>query len=145
MVPPPQLLTFSISCLKTNWLSGLSHQAWCRCREGWKCACRWSYEVASWLIINCIEWRPLANLKFVIFAWSFGRYILLLGWHILLVSLPYCNMIWRILYSTLHNALLYEKVSDQGPVWVRSEEKIPGVYISTHDINVGLPECSLDP
>ena len=41
--------------------------------------------------------------------------------------------------------LPYEKVSDQGPVWVRSKEKIPGVYISTHDINVGLPECSLDP
>ena len=39
----------------------------------------------------------------------------------------------------------YEKVSDQGPVWVRSEDKIPGDFISTHDINVWLPECSLVP
>ena len=57
--------------------------------------------------------------------------------------------------TTLHNVLSetsiyslygigYEKVSDQGSVWVRSEDKIPGVYISTHNINVGLPECSLD-
>ena len=39
----------------------------------------------------------------------------------------------------------YENVSDQGQVWVRSEDKIPGVFISTHDINVKLPECFLDP
>ena len=39
----------------------------------------------------------------------------------------------------------YEKVSDQGPVWVRSEDKIPGAFISTHDINVWLPEFSLVP
>ena len=39
----------------------------------------------------------------------------------------------------------YEKVSDQGPVWVRFEDKIPGVFISTHDINFKLSEYSLDP
>ena len=41
--------------------------------------------------------------------------------------------------------LSYEKVSDQGPVWVRFEDKIPGVFISTHDINFKLSEYSLDP
>ena len=40
---------------------------------------------------------------------------------------------------------IYEKVSDQGPVWVRFEDKIPGVFISTHDINFKLSEYSLDP
>ena len=44
-----------------------------------------------------------------------------------------------------HLPFAYEKVSDQGPVWVRFEDKIPGVFISTHDINVKLPECSSDP
>ena len=39
----------------------------------------------------------------------------------------------------------YEKVSDQGTVWVRFEDKIPGVFISTHDINFKLSEYSLDP
>ena len=39
----------------------------------------------------------------------------------------------------------YEKVSDQGPVWVQSEEKILGGFISTHHINIWLPECSLVP
>ena len=41
--------------------------------------------------------------------------------------------------------IAYEKVSDQGPVWVRFEDKIPGVFISTHDINFKLSEYSLDP
>ena len=51
----------------------------------------------------------------------------------------------------VHNAVIkvnsgqYEKVSDQGPVWVRFEDKIPGVFISTHDINFKLSEYSLDP
>ena len=31
---------------------------------------------------------------------------------------------------------VYEKVSDQGPVWVRSEDKIPSDFISFHNINV---------
>ena len=39
----------------------------------------------------------------------------------------------------------YEKVSDQGPVWVRSEDKIPSAFISTHYINIWLLECSLVP
>ena len=39
----------------------------------------------------------------------------------------------------------YEKVSDQGPVWVRSEDKIPSAYISIHDINIWLPEYSSVP
>ena len=44
-----------------------------------------------------------------------------------------------------YGILWYEKVSDQGPVWVRFEDKIPGVFISTHDINFKLSEYSLDP
>ena len=34
------------------------------------------------------------------------------------------------------NSAAYEKVSDQGPVWVQSEDKIPGGFISTHHINI---------
>ena len=30
----------------------------------------------------------------------------------------------------------YEKVSDQGPVWVQSEDKVPGGLILTQDINI---------
>ena len=37
------------------------------------------------------------------------------------------------------------KVSDQGPVWVRSEDKIPSNFISTHEINIWLLEYSLVP
>ena len=40
---------------------------------------------------------------------------------------------------------LYEKVSDQGPVWVRSEDKIPSDFISIHDIYIWLPEYSSVP
>ena len=39
----------------------------------------------------------------------------------------------------------YEKVSDQGPVWVRSEDKIPSDFISIHDIYIWLPEYSSVP
>ena len=40
---------------------------------------------------------------------------------------------------------IYEKVSDQGPVWVRSEDKIPSAYISIHDINIWLSDYSSVP
>ena len=52
---------------------------------------------------------------------------------------------YSLIYVLYRYSLIYEKVSDQGPVWVRSEEKIPGVFISTHDTDIKLPECSLDP
>ena len=42
-------------------------------------------------------------------------------------------------------SLVYEKVSDLGPVWVRSEDKIPSDFISIHDIYIWLPEYSSVP
>ena len=48
-------------------------------------------------------------------------------------------------YITQYSDIWKEKVSDQGPVRVRSEEKIPGGFISSRDINVWLPEFSLVP
>ena len=37
----------------------------------------------------------------------------------------------------------YEAVSDQGPVWVRSEEKIPSGFESTPNIIFSMPRYSL--
>ena len=43
----------------------------------------------------------------------------------------------------LKHALQYEAVSDQGPVWVRSEEKIPSGFKSTPNIIFSMPRSSL--
>ena len=41
------------------------------------------------------------------------------------------------------NRHLYEAVSDQGPVWVQSEEKIPSSFKSTPNIIFSMPRSSL--
>ena len=41
------------------------------------------------------------------------------------------------------NLLVYEAVSDQGPVWVQSEEKIPSGFKSNPNIIFSMPRYSL--
>ena len=50
---------------------------------------------------------------------------------------------WNVIQGPCLPNKAYEKVSDQGPVWVQSEDKIPGGFISTYHINIWLPESSL--
>ena len=98
------------------------------------------------------------NLTFfccVFFHFSLAFFIIILSFHSwgiqtasVKISLSWDENLWRnqswpllALFSTSP----WEKVSDQGPVWVRSEDKIPGSFISTYDINVWLRERSLVP
>ena len=48
-----------------------------------------------------------------------------------------------ILAEGRNEQLEYEAVSDQGPVWVRSEEKIPSGFESTPNIIFSMPRYSL--
>ena len=46
-------------------------------------------------------------------------------------------------FWTIRCKVLYEAVSDQGPVWVRSGEKIPSGFKSTPNIILSMPRSSL--
>ena len=82
-------------------------------------------------------WAPPEAVSWWGFSWMKGSQIVCRG-HL---SHPK-TLFWYTKCGIVFNHL-YEAVSDQDPVWVRSEEKIPSGFESTPNIIFSMPQSSL--
>ena len=82
-------------------------------------------------------WAPPEAVSWWGFSWIKGSQIVCRG-HL---SHPK-TVFWYTKCGIVFNHL-YEAVSDQDPVWVRSEEKIPSGFESTPNIIFSMPQYSL--
>ena len=101
-----------------------------------------SHGLGSWAADARVDiyYMPICIISYI------NSHIFILHDHLLYIiyHITQSCLVTLIYFSSIpQKTQTYEKVSDQGPVWVRSKDKIPGGLISTQGINIWSPECSL--